>query len=1293
MDAARAERVILHIDVDCFYAQVEESRRPELKGRPLGIYQKFLVVTCNYPARAAGVAKMCPKEDALRVCPDLVLVNGEDLTPYRAVSKRILEVMRRFGVVERRGMDEAYLDVTEEVRKRLSLAAGPNPLYRGFVGKVLAGPTENPVSGTGLVRLDPPTNSQATPRGEPGLRSVPAAKPEASASVTFSGRAQNIGSDLENDRTAREGGSPIGPTEGGGRGDGLTHIEARQDGEREVALEEPEKEAEVAFAENGRSSGERNDRVELTKRFVPPGWWPLMRPEARERGNADVIMGVDGLLLEGAQPMRAPSPETADPNNPESSLLPAGPPILPTSQSGAALAPSIPTSQAFNPENIESGTFNPRSSFHEASQCHSVQRPSLSPGFANDSSDPPLNRPVTPPGRSQYGSLAEAFGSVLKPQERSPGNIPTETGPPRKKARSEPEAGFGTKTPSWLDWRNEADPGLPTGTPSPGHISAGKTAGGKLPGHWSDVRQVRFQVPAPEGVLKTTEKLDFGADVAGSDWLLLVGSHVAVEVREAVWAEVGCRCSAGVAHNKMLAKLASPMNKPNGQTTMLAGAVADHIQNLAARKIPGIGWSYDAKLREMKVDTIGDLQKLALSELEDKFGARVGSMIYHCCRGNDTSPVEDKGPPKSLSVEDSFRACLNLKQAEGIVKALAPDYIERLDEERDDTGRRPKTLTVKWRQKGASYQGQSTSGPMPLDIVATSLPKARREEALIRSAMSLLSKAFAGKKFHLVKLNVGATNFVEEAAKGTPSLLSAWARKERSGTGAVRKDYLLEGGRGGGEEASRGDAATGTKVGEAVGGMRQNGSETGRNGVPLLQTKLEADGLQLGGVTNQEPEVALSSGVEINNTAGGSASMPEDEGENGSGVIPPESGGAGSFGNGLAADKNSFGTTEKLLREDLDVGATALLSSPYGVKSPRVSGAYAGSVLHANVGSKREARATREAAEGVKPVLGNGHAEAKAPWFANPGGLASPGEELDDRFVSAWDLEEGRFGDRGGRVPGRGFDLEAGEESDEREDLWEDLQSVRLEKRGLRADPRSVSGGPSVQGRNGESASHAPQLTNGFALGLVQQNEVKRSHPAGLRADGGLLGSDRNTFREANGANDEEQSEAVDYEAASIEAKGLEKGNPYPSRHGSSFATISPVPLSPDKAKSLTATSKQVDQARHPSGNTLVEASTSVNYGTSNQKSLAVKAGEKCSVCGESLPAEPSARREHVDFHVAMKLQKEEEKIGKLFKEVGSRTGVTKGVTSGQGKPSRVVSNGRAPKRTVQTLEALWKRS
>jgi DNA polymerase iota len=51
------ERVVLHIDVDCFYAQVEEARNPSLRGKPLAVTQKYLCVTANYAARQAGVTK------------------------------------------------------------------------------------------------------------------------------------------------------------------------------------------------------------------------------------------------------------------------------------------------------------------------------------------------------------------------------------------------------------------------------------------------------------------------------------------------------------------------------------------------------------------------------------------------------------------------------------------------------------------------------------------------------------------------------------------------------------------------------------------------------------------------------------------------------------------------------------------------------------------------------------------------------------------------------------------------------------------------------------------------------------------------------------------------------------------------------------------------------------------------------------------------------------------------------------------------------------------------------------
>jgi DNA polymerase iota len=95
------------------YAQTEELRNPALAGRPLGVTQKYLVVTCNYEARAAGVTKLMATAEGLAKCPNLALVSGEDLTPYRAASKAIAAVLQRFGPAERLGMDEVFVDATQ----------------------------------------------------------------------------------------------------------------------------------------------------------------------------------------------------------------------------------------------------------------------------------------------------------------------------------------------------------------------------------------------------------------------------------------------------------------------------------------------------------------------------------------------------------------------------------------------------------------------------------------------------------------------------------------------------------------------------------------------------------------------------------------------------------------------------------------------------------------------------------------------------------------------------------------------------------------------------------------------------------------------------------------------------------------------------------------------------------------------------------------------------------------------------------------------------------------------------
>ena len=109
-------RCIIHIDFDCFYCQVEAIRNPSLKNRPFGVYQKQIVVSSNYEARNLGVKKMSTRAEALKVCPEMIMVNGEDLTVYREFSMKMFNILKTFSpVVERVGFDENFIDVTKNI--------------------------------------------------------------------------------------------------------------------------------------------------------------------------------------------------------------------------------------------------------------------------------------------------------------------------------------------------------------------------------------------------------------------------------------------------------------------------------------------------------------------------------------------------------------------------------------------------------------------------------------------------------------------------------------------------------------------------------------------------------------------------------------------------------------------------------------------------------------------------------------------------------------------------------------------------------------------------------------------------------------------------------------------------------------------------------------------------------------------------------------------------------------------------------------------------------------------------
>lgn len=135
-DSEEHPRVIIHVDMDYFYAQVEEVLDPSLKDKPLGVKQRFNVVTSNYIAREYGIKKMMLIGEAKKLCPDLVLVNGEDLTKYKQMSNKINEIMHKFTPnVEKLGLDENFLDVTKEINEKLEQGVDSDQLQRveGFI--------------------------------------------------------------------------------------------------------------------------------------------------------------------------------------------------------------------------------------------------------------------------------------------------------------------------------------------------------------------------------------------------------------------------------------------------------------------------------------------------------------------------------------------------------------------------------------------------------------------------------------------------------------------------------------------------------------------------------------------------------------------------------------------------------------------------------------------------------------------------------------------------------------------------------------------------------------------------------------------------------------------------------------------------------------------------------------------------------------------------------------------------------------------------------------------------------
>ena len=209
-------------------------------------------------------------------------------------------------------------------------------------------------------------------------------------------------------------------------------------------------------------------------------------------------------------------------------------------------------------------------------------------------------------------------------------------------------------------------------------------------------------------------------------------------IRDLIFQKTKLTSSAGIGPNKLIAKIASGMCKPNGQLEVTAVEVPGFMQDLSVRQIWGIGEKTERRLQELGVRTCGELQRFSRPELVDFFG-KFGSELFDLCRGIDDRPVEPDRPRKSLSTEETFVSDLeSLEQCEERLAELFQELMADLDQK--ETNRRITKIFVKLKFA---------------DFTRTTAERAGLEPAL-PAFQALLAEAFArtGKKVRLIGVGV-----------------------------------------------------------------------------------------------------------------------------------------------------------------------------------------------------------------------------------------------------------------------------------------------------------------------------------------------------------------------------------------------------------------------------------------------------------------------------------------------------------------------------------------------------------
>ena len=175
------------------------------------------------------------------------------------------------------------------------------------------------------------------------------------------------------------------------------------------------------------------------------------------------------------------------------------------------------------------------------------------------------------------------------------------------------------------------------------------------------------------------------------------GRVLARLIQKGIFLATGLTCSVGVAPNKLLAKMASEFNKPNGISIVLEGDLQTRIWPLPCRKINGVGPKADARLQAQGIRTIGELAARERHWLVEHFGKSYGAWLHDAAWGRDARPVVTESEPVSMSRETTFERDLHAVRDRAELGAIFTRLAEQVAGDLQRKGYAGKTIGIKLR--------------------------------------------------------------------------------------------------------------------------------------------------------------------------------------------------------------------------------------------------------------------------------------------------------------------------------------------------------------------------------------------------------------------------------------------------------------------------------------------------------------------------------------------------------------------------------------------------------------------